>query len=359
MKIIGGFLALAAAKMEVMDCNAGTDGAAAMKMAIDKADIQRDLTDAGWTLEDTNSDGKGDQWQKTETPIPTTVKETGAGDTKMLEFQHKVHAGCKKENVDGKNVCVKTGHTLTFTCSYPMKDQDLTEQAFTVSGSDTEDSVSKQGSLVYKIGFSNKPADGKPYEIGSDVKATITPVTSGLVHATIESCSVKNKGNLQTVPLVSDGMKRECLLGVDVTKPQGNGVLTLQWESFKWNTEHATGSDKAADEDQELSCKISLSKDAPATQAQQPADCAAKDNDAANTFADKACDATDASSEYITTGAAKDLTSCFKECRDYGLTHTTSCAFVSVYDDGSTFNCFLYSTCGDKDDVTSSTVYEI
>lgn len=340
MKIIGGFLGLAAADMKIISCNAGSGGAAAMSMSIDKADIQRDLKDAGWTLEDADSDGTGDQWQKTVTPTPTSVTESGTGDSRMLDFEYKVEAGCKTENVDGKDICVETGHALTFKCSYPMKDQDLTEQAFTVSGSDTEDAVSKQGTLGYNIGFSNKPADDKPYEIGSAVKATITPVTSGLVHATIESCSVKNKGNSESVSLVSDGMKRECLLGVDVTQPQGTGVLTLQWESFKWNTEHAVGKDKADDEDQELTCKISLSKNAPTTESQQPADCNGPDKHGAKSVvADQRCQTMNSDGslrQFINSESGVDGADCVKKCKA-----KTGCVWVGF----KHATCFFYNSC--------------
>ena len=151
-----------------------------------------------------------------------------------------------------------------------MDDKTLTnEEDFSVSGSDTEKTATGTGTLDYTL-----TVDATTFAIGEPVTATITPVTSGLVYATIESCSVTHKGNSEVVNLVKDNMQRECALGVDVTTGQGNGALGFTWNSFKWSTTLNNGAaDSSPAEDQEVSCSISLSKTTPTTETQN--DCTA------------------------------------------------------------------------------------
>jgi len=265
MKLIAGLIALVSADVHVTNCNAGTGGAAAMSMEIDAVDVQRDLSGDGWALNQAKT-----KWNKTVPASAANTSETGTGDAKKLVFTHSVDSeGCKEEKVGTTTVCTKIGHELTFTCTYPMKNQDLVnEKDFTVSGSDTEKNASNTGKLGYKL-----TVDTTTYSIGSAVTATITPDTANLVHATIESCSVKNKDNGVSVALIKDGMNRECKLGVSVTDGQGDENLSFEWNSFKWSTTLGTGGAKAADENQELSCNISLSKAAPTEEPQQPVTC--------------------------------------------------------------------------------------
>ena len=257
MKLIAGLVALVAAAPAVTDCNAGNGGAAAMAMTIDEADVQQ--APDGWTL-------SGGVYSKT-VAASTTNTAMAAGNNLLMTHQI-TSGGCKRETVDGHTVCTKIGHVITFTCSYPMKNQDITtDEPFKVSGSDTEKAATNTGSLNYKL-----EVDNTSFTIGSTVTATITPVTSGLVHATIESCTVKNTGENKSVTLIGDGMKRECKLGVDVTTTQGTGNLGFTWSSFKWSTELVGGSASPI-ENQEVSCNISLSKAQPTAEAQDPASC--------------------------------------------------------------------------------------
>jgi len=259
MKLIAGFAALVAAAPAVTNCNAGNGGAAAMSMTIEKSDVQQAPT--GWTL-------VGTQYQKT---VDADTSNTAMGANNNLVMTHQISSGgCKKEKVDNIDVCTKIGHVITFTCSYSMDDQNIkTDQDFKVSGSDTEKTATGTGELNYKL-----EVDNTSFTIGSTVTASITPVTSGLVHATIESCAVKNTVKDQSVTLVGDGMKRTCALGVDVTAAQGTGNLGFTWSSFKWSTE-LVGGNASPIENQEVSCNISLSKAQPTAEAQDPASCPA------------------------------------------------------------------------------------
>jgi len=263
MKLIAGLVALVAAAPKVENCNAGTGGKAAMSMTILESDVQQ--APPGWTL-------NGGVYSKTVDASPSnTAMSTVPGKNELVMTHIVASGGCKKEKVDNIDVCTKIGHVITFTCSYSMDNQDIkTDTDFKVSGSDTEKTATGTGELNYKL-----KVDNASFTIGSKVTATITPVTSGLVHATIESCSVTNKSDGKTpnesVTLIGDGMKRECKLGVDVTAAQGTGDLGFTWSSFKWSTALQSGS--SPDENQEVSCNISLSKAQPSTEAQDPASC--------------------------------------------------------------------------------------
>ena len=225
-----------------------------MSMTIAESDVQQAPT--GWA----KANG---MYSKT---VDASTDNTAMADdsSNNLVMTHTVSSdGCEDVEVDGVTVCKAIGHVITFTCSYPMKDQILkNEKDFAVSGSDTEKTATGTGKLDYKL-----VVDKTTFAIGSTVTATITPVTSGLVYATIESCSVKNKGKSESVKLIDDGMQRECALGVDITNGQGNGNLGFTWSSFKWSTELVGGAASPA-EDQEVSCNISLSKAQPTAETQ-------------------------------------------------------------------------------------------
>ena len=222
-----------------------------MSMTIAEGDVQQ--APDGWTL-------AGGVYSKT---VAASTTNTAMDNSNNLVMTHTVSSdGCEDVKVDDITVCKAIGHVITFTCSYPMKDQILKNEDFAVSGSDTEKTATGTGKLDYKL-----IVDKTTFAIGSTVTATITPVTSGLVYATIESCSVTHKGKSESVKLIDAGMQRECALGVDITNGQGNGNLGFTWSSFKWSTELVGGAASPA-EDQEVSCNISLSKAQPTTETQ-------------------------------------------------------------------------------------------
>jgi len=259
MKLIAGFVALVAAEPKVIDCNAGTGGAAAMSMTIAESDVQQAPT--GWAGPTNGVYSKIAPATTTNTAMGTT-----AGKKELVMTETVNSGGCEKVTVDNIEVCKAIGHVITFTCTYPMDDQVLkNEKDFSVSGSDTEKTATKTGTLNYKL-----TVDKTAFNIGAKVTATITPATPGLVHATIESCSVKNKVKNESVKLIDDGLERECALGVDVTTGQGNGNLGFTWSSFKWSTtlNQAKAADSSPNESQDVSCSISLSKATPAKETQ-------------------------------------------------------------------------------------------
>ena len=132
-----------------------------MAMTIAESDVQQ--APAGWAL-------SGGVYSYT-VPASTTNTAMAVDGTKNLVMTHTVASGgCKKEDVDGVKVCTKTGHVITFTCSYPMDNQDIkTDTDFKVSGSDTEKTATGTGKLTYKL-----EVDKASFSIGSKVSATIT-----------------------------------------------------------------------------------------------------------------------------------------------------------------------------------------
>merc|ERR1712106_416001 len=93
------------------------------------------------------------------------------------------------------------------------------------------------------------------------VTATITPVSSGLVTATILSCEVTNSdlASDNEVSIIDANLKPTCDLGVAITTGQGDSTLGFTWQSFKWSTTKVGTSDVV--ENQELVCSISLAKE--------------------------------------------------------------------------------------------------
>jgi len=248
MKLFAGLVASAAAGSSVT-CNNVSTGAVEMKMMVDVADVQNP---AGPGADWQNNAGK---WEKTFTPTNADTTEV----TGNLQVTKVVDSnGCTKTTVDGVDVCVSTGHQLTFTCNYPLVDQTIsTDSDFTVSGSDTTDSAVQYGSLNYAL---TVDADAT-FAIGNTVTATITPVSSGLVTATILSCQVTNT-DLQidnVVSIIDAGLTPICDLGAAITTGQGDANLGFTWSSFKWSTTKIGTSDVL--ENQQLTCSISLAKE--------------------------------------------------------------------------------------------------
>merc|ERR1711935_1199283 len=248
MKLLAG-LSSAAAGLSVI-CNNGV-GDVEMRMSIEVGDLQQapDLGD-GWVMNAGNT-----AWEKTFVPEAGDTTETSVGGAQFLTVNKVVDSnGCEKESVDGVEVCVSSGHQLTFTCNYPLADQNIsTDTDFTVSGSDTTDSATNTGSLYYALTIDNSAG----YEIGNVVSATITPLTTGLVTATILNCEVKNTDPAivnNEVSLINADLAPVCDLGVAITTGQGDSALAFTWNAFKWSTTQGASSE----ESQTVECSISL-----------------------------------------------------------------------------------------------------
>jgi len=238
--------------------------------------VQQDLSAlADWT---TVNDDAGDpdyyeatwndfsdtaKWSKTQEQ--RTRKETqDDGSEKTITYQALVlktivdSKGCDEKTVNNVKVCVKTGHELSFECSYSLEDQSLDAADFTVSGSDFADSTTGVGKLTYTLAMDGSSA----LKIGDVAKATITPKTAGLVHASINECNVSHDhdgistNDDQSVSIINPGLYPVCPLTAVVETGKGTGVLSFSWKSFKWTTEKNGGND--VQEDQKLTCSISL-----------------------------------------------------------------------------------------------------
>jgi len=255
MKLSAGLLTCVAAGPTVT-CNKGDDAVMTAKLL--DADVQIDLTTVGWTKV---TGGYEKEYVPTAADVSEVTLDKDANDPskgtyRALQFSNSVDSnGCETKTVGGVTVCVKTGHEYTFTCNYDLSDQDLTEQPFTVSGSDTVDSATNTGSLTYTLTVDKSTA----YTIGDKVTATITPATSGLVHATIASCEVRNTVKSETVGLIGADLAPVTEVGTAISTGSGTGALGFSWSSFKWSTSKTTSGADSPDEDQELHCSISLS----------------------------------------------------------------------------------------------------
>merc|ERR1711970_106304 len=257
MKLSARLLTCVAAGPTVT-CNKGD--AAVMTAKLLDADVQIDLTTVGWTKV---SGG----YEKEYVPTAGDAEEVvlykddtnhSLGTYRALQIVNSVDSnGCETETVGGVTVCVKTGHEYTFTCNYDLSDQDLTEKPFTVSGSDTVDSATGNGSLTYTLTVDKTAA----YTIGDTVTATITPATSGLVYATITSCEVRNTSENEKVSLIGADLEPVTEVGTAISTGQGTGALGFSWSSFKWSTSKTTGGADSPDEDQEVHCSISLTRE--------------------------------------------------------------------------------------------------
>jgi len=257
MKLSAGLLTCVAAGPTVT-CNKGD--AAVMTAKLLDADVKIDLTTVGWTKVTGG-------YEKEYVPTAGDVEEVvlykdetnhSLGTYRALQFVNSVDSnGCETKTVGGVTVCVKTGHEYTFTCNYDLSDQDLTEQPFTVSGSDTVDSATNTGSLTYTLTVDKTAA----YTIGDTITAAITPATSGLVYATITSCEVRNTSEKENVSLIGADLEPVTEVGTAVSIGSGTGALGFSWSSFKWSTSKTTGGADSPDEDQELHCSISLSRE--------------------------------------------------------------------------------------------------
>lgn len=212
-------------------------------------------------LADWSDDGNGnyvaswDSWVASE--ITEETRTAANGDTyQVLVLTKESDAGCTEATVDNVKVCTKTGHDLSFKCEYSLADQTLDQQAFTVSGSDKEATAEGSGKLNYKL-----TVDNTAVAIGSTITATITPVTAGLVDATIATCAVTHKTKSESVDIIKANLKPTCELGAAIATGQGKANLSFSWNAFKWTTTKVNDADVV--EDQEVECTIKLAKTAP------------------------------------------------------------------------------------------------
>lgn len=211
-------------------------------------------------LADWSDDGNGnyvaswDSWVSSEITEETRTKQNG--DTyQVLVLTKESDAGCTEATVDNVKVCTKTGHDLSFKCEYSLAEQTLDQKAFTVSGSDKEATAEGTGKLTYKL-----TVDNAAVAIGSPITATITPVTTGLVDATIAKCSVKHTTKNESVDIIKANLNPTCELGAAIATGQGKGNLSFSWNAFKWTTTEVNDADVV--ESQQVECIIELAKTA-------------------------------------------------------------------------------------------------
>lgn len=208
--------------------------------------------------EATWSDFSGSEWSKTQEQRSRKTTNNQTINYQALVLKTTIDSqGCTKKLVDDINVCVKTGHNLSFECSYSLENQEL-DSSYTVSGSDFADAATGTGTLTYTLAIVNGDL-----KIGETATATITPKTTGLVHASINECHVAHDNDGvsetvdQTVSIIDAGLQPICPLSAAIETGKGTGQLKFSWSSFKWSTTKKSGAD--VKENQSLKCKIALS----------------------------------------------------------------------------------------------------
>jgi hypothetical protein len=314
----------------VKSCN-DVNGQVVVSATVPVDSVQEDLSAlADWTK---SANGKSYEasWNDFSDPAKWTKTQeertrVNPNDGSTIKYQALVlkttidSEGCEKKKVDGVEVCIKTGHKLSFECSYSLENQDL-DTDFTVSGSDFVDSQSGVGKLSYTLALTNSALT-----IGDTATATITPKTSGLVHASINECHVAHP-NDETVSIIDAGLYPICPLSASIETGKGTGVLTFSWTSFKWTTQKKDGSDVI--EDQTLKCAISLSMTAQGPTKSDWTDMCGKNCDTGMTNLNNAKPFTNIAT----------LDECKVKCES-----TTGCTAVTFFT--TTNDCWVKDKCG-------------
>merc|ERR1711937_91867 len=239
-----------AADVTCMESDAD-DAKIQMTATVLESEVARDLTEDGFTL--TNG-----VYTKVWTAGQFTSADMSVDDSGDLVLSKQVSKSCSTTNVDGVDVCIATGHTLDFKCTYGLGTKTV-HSTFDVSGHDTIDSAEGVGTLNY-----NLVVDDNAVDIGETVSVTISPVNEIGIWARLQDCQV----TYQSVPvsiLDWSAADNEINPVCDLTAAVETGIsqkdLKFSWSAFKWATQTVGGI-----EQQEISCEISLSKDEPAYQ---------------------------------------------------------------------------------------------
>merc|ERR1711937_449821 len=240
-----------AADVTCMESDAD-DAKIQMTATVLESEVARDLTEDGFTL--TNG-----VYTKVWTAGQFTSADMSVDDSGDLVLSKQVSKSCSTTNVDGVDVCIATGHTLDFKCTYGLGTKTV-HSTFDVSGHDTVDSAEGVGTLNY-----NLVVDDNAVDIGETVSVTISPVNEIGIWARLQDCQVTYKSvpvSILDWSAADNEINPVCDLNAAVETGISQKDLKFSWSAFKW----ATQTDMDRVEQQEISCEISLSKDEPAYQ---------------------------------------------------------------------------------------------
>ena len=192
-------------------------------------------------------------WEATVTDVSTLQKDW-ATTGKLKLIANYDSTGCDEEQVDGVTVCVATGNSFQFTCTYDLDDKTIRDDQFTVTGQDVATEAEGTGNLGYDLTVSDNN------EIGNTVTFTISPKNDGLVAATVKSCSVGRAGQSVTIIGQDDNKclesKVDAAANADTPNLSSTSDILGSWTAFKWST--STQSQDA--ETQTFSCTIALTQ---------------------------------------------------------------------------------------------------
>lgn len=249
--------AVAYANQASVTCMDDDNNKIQMKATVPKSIVSQPLSDL-----DSNWKVDGDNYVRTWNQADASTGAFTTNQSNDLVWTETQSEGCKQHQEGSVTVCVKTGHTLTFTCSYSLDDQTKTS-TFDVSGHDTVKTANGQGTLNYSLKVTGGAgADNDDFQIGNAVSVEIEPANPNLVFARLQDCFVNFSS--QSFPItkyntVTKQTQPTCEVGTSVSTSQGQNKLEFGWTAFKWATATETT------ENQQVQCTIGLSKDSDGT----------------------------------------------------------------------------------------------
>ena len=223
-----------------------------MTATIANSEIKYDLTaDTDWTCSSSTGDCTR-SW--------TVDKFNGEDEKKFTEshlvLKKRIAKECKETKVGDVTVCIKEGHTIDFTCKYPLDAQTL-KSTFDVAGHDTDVLEEGFGQLNFKLLATEN------VEIGNTVNVKIEAVNKGLIWHSLQDCTVSKGG--EDISILKWNSSEGSLVSIcpnvfnaDIQTAANQDMTHFSWTAFKWST--STQNDI---ERQTIECKISLSKDKP------------------------------------------------------------------------------------------------
>ena len=228
-----------------------------MTATVTNSEVKEDLTaDSDWTCA-----GAGATASCTRSWGATEFTGTGEKifDSTHLILKKTISAGCKKTKVDNIDVSIQEGHSLDFTCKYPLEETTVSN-TYDVAGHDTNVAEEGVGSLKYTLTVLDSNVD-----IGDTVNVEVEAVNKGLVYHHLKDCTVSlNSQDVSILNWDSAGNNLETIcpnvLGAAIVVSNHQDKTSFSWTAFKWSTSTQEPNDQ---ETQTIACKISLFQNAP------------------------------------------------------------------------------------------------
>jgi len=132
-----------------------------MTAKINESDVQNDLNQEGWTLEN-------EVYAKTWAVSDFSDDEITVDQANNLVLTKSQITACEKATYGEETVCLSVGTELDFRCKYSLGDLTLSRD-LAVSGHDDEMDAEGEGKLIYTMEATSE------VQVGNLVSVTITP----------------------------------------------------------------------------------------------------------------------------------------------------------------------------------------